>query len=350
MSSQPPTVTGVDGEVATDLSAHTRMFFMIHGHAVSQTVRAFADLDIADHLHAGGLTSDEIAARAKSSPALTARLLRAGTALGLVTRTKGGKYESTPLIATLARNAPRSLRPMAMSMTDPGAWSAWTGLSPTIRSGANRTGALLGADFFAYLRENPQQAAAFSSAMSSATTLWSDNIAGVIDTHGVQRAVDVGGASGSLLRLLQDANPRLQGVILDRAEVLEHARADTLQHGYPDRTEFVAGDFLTDAVKADLYLLKFILHDWEDEHCVQILSRCREEMLPDGRVAIIEFVWDDERPDPQIAISDMSMMAMLTGRERRVEEFDLLLAEAGLKRTSIRPTREPQMVITAQAI
>jgi len=330
--------------------AHTQMFNLIYGYAASQTVRAFAELRIADHLAVDGLAAHVIATREQASPAFVTRLLRAGTALGLTIWVDGDLYTGTDLLATLRETHPRSLRAQALSFTSEPLWIAWSQFVNTVRTGTTQAHRALGADFFSYLGQHPEHGGAFSDAMTSATAVWSDNIAAVLDTVSVQRAIDVGGAAGALLRRLQTANLRLEGVVFDREAVLDLARTTTAAKGFPDRTHFVAGDFFEAAPAGDLYLLKFILHDWDDTSCIEILRRCREAMLPGGRIAVIEFLWDATKPSQVVAMSDVSMMLVLTGHERTLEEFDTLFAAAGLRRTSVRPTRDPQVVIEAVAI
>ncbi len=327
-----------------------RMYNYIYGFAVSQTVRAFAELRIADHLADGGVSARDLAIREDASPTFVARLMRAGTALGLTVEVDGDVYESTDVLATLREDHSRSLRAQALSFTSEPLWQAWSQFVPSVRAGSTQAHFALGEEFFSYLGHHPEHGAAFSMAMTSTTAVWTDNIADVLDTGSVQCAVDVGGAAGSLLRRLQCGNPALTGVVFDRAEVLDLARTETVAEGFPDRTEFVAGDFFTAAPSGDLYLLKFILHDWDDQHCIEILRRCREAMLPGGRVAVIDFVWSPTNPSQVVAMSDMSMMLLLTGHERTLAEFDALFAAAGLQRTSVRPTRDPQVVIEAVAI
>jgi len=157
--------------------------------------------------------------------------------------------------------------------------------------------------------------------------------------------VDVGGANGALLRLLQQCNPALRGIVFDRPDVAAAVEADVAS----DRTEVVGGDFFEAVPSADLYLLKCVLHDWDDESYVKILSRCREAMVPGGRVAIIEFL-SGERDAPGVAaLMDLNMLAMATGKERTLAEFDALLARAGLRRTAVRTSDSPQKIIEAVA-
>jgi hypothetical protein len=171
----------------------------------------------------------------------------------------------------------------------------------------------------------------------------------VIDTTGVRLAVDVGGATGSLLQLLQEANPALRGIVFDRPHIIDDAVTQIARNGFAERTEAVGGDFFQAVPSADLYLLKFILLDTDDGCCITILRRCREAMTPGGRIAIIEMVLGELSDPGPGALMDMNMLAACVGQERSLDQYDVLLAAAGLRRTAFRATSSPQSVIEAAA-
>lgn len=329
---------------------HQQVMDMILGFWASQTIRAIADFSVADHLAAGGLTAAQVAAREGTAVDITYRLMRAGVGLGLMTTDAEGRFYATERLATLRKDAPRSLRASALSLTDPGLWQRWTGFVASLRSGHSQTSAADESDFYADLVRNPEVGEEFSAAMTSATACWSYNIADVIDTTCVERAVDIGGANGTLVRLLQQANPALQAVVFDRPAVAAWARADIARSGFPDRTVAVGGDYFESVPPGDLYLLKFVLHNWEDQQCIEILRRCREAALPKARIAIIEFVVGDlTDPGRMATLDDMAMLNLFDARARCLGELDSLLAAAGLRRTAVRPTILPQHVIEAVA-
>src|SRR5262249_23342896 len=153
---------------------------------------------LADHLREGGLTADEVARREDSAPGTTFRLMRASVALGLLTADADGRFHSTPLLATLRRDATGSLRGLALATTLPGQWLAWNEFTASVRTGQTQVATALGTDFFDYLEKHPLEARDFSEGLTSVTTLWISDAARVIDTTGVRRVVDVGGANGSL--------------------------------------------------------------------------------------------------------------------------------------------------------
>jgi hypothetical protein len=331
-----------------EVDVHHEMMDMILGYWVSQTIRAIADLSIADHLAWGGLTAAEIADREGAAVETTFRLLRAGVGLGLMTVGADRRFHSTDRLATLRQGAPRSLRPIALSFTDPEVLQSWNGFVTSVRNGYRHADGAVEPGFYDDLAQNPEVSERFAGAMTSATSCWSHNIADVIDTTNVQRAVDVGGANGTLVRLLQRANPALHAVVFDQPATIGWAQSDIARFGFPERTEVVGGDFFKSVPPGDLYLLKFILHNWDDQQCIDILRQCRQAAVPGARIAIIEFVVGDlTDPGRMATLDDLAMLAVLGGRSRSLDEFDRLLAAAGLRCVAVRPTSQPQFVIEA---
>ena len=328
---------------------HDQMRTMVTGHFVSQVVRAAVELSLADHLAGGPLTAAQVAELEDSAPKSTFRLMRACVALGLLSADTDGRFASTSLLDTLRKDTPGSLRGLALATTLPAQWLSWNEFTASVRTGQCQVTAALGMDFFDYLEQHPSQARDFSAGLSSTTSLWAADAAAVIETTDVQLAVDVGGATGSILHLLQDANPTLHGIVFDRPNIVGDAAAQLAQRGFPERTAVVGGDFFESIPPADLYLLKFVLHDWDDERAIKILQRCRAAMVPGGRVAIIEMVLG-ELNDPGLgALLDMNLLAATPGQERSLDEYDRLVAAAGLRRTALLTTTSPLSIIEAVA-
>lgn len=337
--------------LAPDANAQQKMVEMILGYQVSQTIRAFADLSLADHLAGGPLTAEEAAEREASAPETILRLMRAGVTFGLLTVDAEQRFHATALLNTLCKDAPGSLRGVALGVTNRAHWLPWGEFVETVRTGQSQVSRVLGMDVFEYLRHEPEQSQEVTAAMAAATSLWASDVARVIDTADVKLAVDVGGASGALLRQLQEADPELRGIVFDRPHVAADVAAAVAGSEFADRTEVVGGDFFEAVPSADLYLLKSVLHDWPDARCIEILSRCREAMLPGGRVVIIEFLvndLDEQGRDPSmVAFMDLNMLTVVGGRERSLAEFDGLLSSAGLRRVAVRTMDSPQSVIEA---
>ena len=332
---------------AVDL--HREMTGMIYGFCVSQIIRTAVELSLADHLASGPLTAEEVAEREGSAPATTLRLMRGCTAFGLLTVDEAGRFHGTPLLDTLRTDAPRSLRGFALALTNSAHWLPWIKFGTSVRTGHSQAHNALGMESFDYLERNPGQAQEFNAGLTGVTSVWALELADLIDTTNVKRAVDVGGANGALLALLQKANPALHGVVFDRPNIAQQAENHIARTDFAERTEVVGGDFFESVPAGDLYLLKFILHDWDDESCVKILRKCREAMAPDGRIAILEFVVGTDGDAGLTALMDLNMLAVVNGRERSLPEFDALLHRAGLRRCAVLTTNSPQTVIEAVA-
>ena len=320
---------------------YLQMQRMVFDYWACWTLRAVADLSIADHLAEGGLTAAELAAREGSAPDTTLRLMRAAVSAGLVTEQADGRFGSTSLLATLRSDHPQSMRQLVLCMM--GNWLPWNQFERGIRDGNTPSTKAFGGTMFDYLAAHPDEAELFTAAMAGGTGQWGPAIADAIDTSGVQCAVDIGGANGSLLRLLQDKNPSLRGIIYDRPNIIEHAEAAIEQSGLTERTRVVGGNFFESIPSGDLLLLKFILHDWPDEQCVTLLQKCREALAPGGRIVVMEMIVGEA--NPLAGLFDMNMFIMSAGRERSLEEFDALFKAAGLKRTAVHETGTPQSVI-----
>jgi hypothetical protein len=334
-------------DVIAETDPHQQMERLLFGPWITQAIGAIADLSIADHLAADGLTAAEIAAREGSAPDTTFRVMRAGVTCGLLTADRKGRFFSTPLLDTLRQDAPRSLRSVALWFTDKGHWLGWQGFVDAVRTGHTQVAEVLGVEWFDYLQQNPDQARRSAEAMAALTSLWSGDIARAIDTSDVRLAVDVGGSTGALLRMLQRENPTLEGIVFDRPNIVTDVAVQIAKTEFGCRTEVIGGDFFQSVPVGDLYLLKHILHNWDDESCIRILSRCREAMRPGGRIMIIELVVGDFKDPGVAALMDLRMLTAHGGRERSLTEYDVLLEAAGLRRRAIAQSDTPVGLVEA---
>ncbi|HEY6492644.1 MAG TPA: methyltransferase [Trebonia sp.] len=334
---------------APPADAYEQMSRLVTGHWIPQVIRAAIGLGVPEHLADAALTAGELADRAGSAPGTTFRLLRACVAIGLVTADDDGRFRGTPLLRTLHRDTPGSLRGLALATTLPGQWLAWNAFTASVRKGETQVAQALGTDFFSYLEEHPDEARDFSRGLASTTALWTSAAAQVIDTAGVGLAVDVGGSDGALLHLLLEANPDLRGIVFDRPNVVPDAIEAAEKRGLADRTEVIGGDFFAGVPAADLYLVKMIMHDWDDDGCVTILRNIRTAMNPGARVAVVEMLVGNPSDPGPAALMDMNMLAVVPGQERSLAEYDALLSAAGLRRTTVTSTGSGQSVIESVA-
>jgi hypothetical protein len=326
------------------------MMHMITGYWVSQIVGAVAALGIVDQVARGAHDPAAIAQGCGAEPSAMLRLLRAGASVGLFVSDGQNGYRTTPLGDTLASGA-GTMRGMAMAQAAPGHWLPWGRLIDAVRTGTRQTPATLGAEIFEYYGKHPEEGSAFSAAMDGLSALVAREVAENVDTRGIQRVVDVGGAKGTLVSAVLGANAALTGVVFELEHVVGVARGAIAAAGLAGRCEVVAGDFFRGGVpEGDLYVLKQILHDWDDGECRTILANCAKAMRPSGRVVIVEQIVPEDGAPSFATLMDMNMLVMLPGRERTLREYDTLLTEAGLRVERVLQTRSPFSIVEARRI
>jgi O-methyltransferase domain/Dimerisation domain len=326
-----------------------QMMQMLTGFWMTQIAGAVATYSIADHLAKEPATAEQIAAVEGIDSTAAFRLLRACASLGLVTCDDGLTFSATPLLGTLRRNVPGSLHGLAMAWSAPGHWLSWGRFLDAVRTGESQSVPALGASIWDYYTQRPEEGTVFTEATNGYTSGIAQEVARIVDTSTTKLAVDIGGAGGTLIHTLLMANSQLHGIVLDLPDVVPSATAAASALGLADRSKALAGDFFTDVPEADIYLLKHILHDWNDEQCVCILERCRHAMRPGGRVIVIEALLGKIGEPGLVACWDLNMMVMLPGRERTLAEYCALLKQAGFRLDKSSPIRPPMAVIQAVA-
>jgi hypothetical protein len=188
---------------------------------------------------------------------------------------------------------------------------------------------------FDYLATHPDEASHFTDAMSNLSAAAAIEIAKLVDTRGVEYALDVGGANGEVLRAMMRSNPELRGGVFDLPQIVPYAAAAARKDGLQERLNTVGGDFFESVPPADLYVLKYILHDWDDQNCIQILTNCRAALQDGGRLIVIDYLVGEFGGPGLPTMMDMNMLVMTGGKERDIAEFDALFASTGFRRTTV---------------
>jgi hypothetical protein len=327
---------------------------LVNGYWVSQVLRATADLSLADHIAAGATTAAEIAKLESSDPHATYRLLRAAASVGLFAYEGDHRFSVTPLGELLRSGVPSSLRELALVMPAHFHWQAWETLPESVRAGTTRMHGPLGLGpgrtGWDYMAAHPEEAALFGAAMSNSVGTMVEDLVAAIDVGGVGTAIDVGGSNGAFVQALMEKNPELTGIVLERENVVGGAVAAAEKAGLAHRFTGLAGDFFDEVPPADLYLLKLILHDWNDESCLSILGNCRASARPGARAVVVDWMIEAiGRPD-FAAVLDLNMLVTTEGMERDVEEFDALFAATGWRRISTKETRSGHVIQELSAI
>lgn len=332
---------------STDAAPAAAIKEMMERKDASRLLYVAAELGLADHLAGGPRTSAALAAAVGAERDALHRLLRAIAALGVVEQLDDGRFGLTPLGATLCGDAPDSTRAYVRWQGHPMWLRAWASLIHTVRTGEPAFEDAFGMGLFAYLNAHPDIGAVFDGGMAAATTDVGDAIVAAYDFASLGSIVDVGGGNGALLAAILRANPQARGTILDQPHTIEGARATIAAAGLAGRCASVAGDFFASVpAGADAYVLKWILHDWDDARCVAILRAIRRAMPPDGRLLVVEQVLPDGGAlDREAAMNDITMLALLGSRERTAEEYRALFVQADLRLTCIVPMDAGQSIV-----
>jgi O-methyltransferase domain len=323
-------------DLPADAQDYQRMMSMVTGFWVTQIVRAAALYNFAEHIAAGINTPEAVAKIERTDLGATRRLMRCCASLGLMDSNDGVHYTGTSLLDTLNKGAPNSLHSLAISQSAPGHWLPWGRFPEAVRTGEHQVKAAHGdPTIFDYFAKHSGEASAFTQSMTNLSIASAVDVAAVLDTKDVALALDVGGASGHVVRAMMKVNPELWGGVFDLPGVVSAAADAAQADGLSDRFAAIGGNFFEEVPPADLYVLKYIMHDWDDASCVRILRNCRQSLAEGGRVVLVDHLVGDIG-EPGIApLMDMNMLDMTGGREREMSEFDALFAAAGLRRVKV---------------
>lgn len=324
---------------------------LVNAGAMSQAACAAAELGIADLLASGPKNVDELARASGCHAPSLRRLLRALASLDLCLESEDGSFALTALGSLLRSDSPDSLR----------SWTLLCGkylrpllakLIHSVRTGQSARELVGGAEAFGELEHDKHAALIFNRAMAELTSLIAAEVVRRYRFDGMRRIVDVGGGYGALLAAILKAQPSVRGVLLDLPHAIDGARSHLASAGLAERCDLVAGDFF-DSVPAgaDGYLLKAVLHDWDDERSALILRNCRRGISREGKLLVIERVvpgrfeacWLHQA----IARMDLTMLVGFAGKERTESEFSRLLAASGFNLSNITPTSLDYAVIEA---
>ncbi|MFG2339456.1 methyltransferase [Streptomyces yangpuensis] len=324
------------------------------GSMAAHTLRAAVRLEVVELIGDGPRTAAETAAAAGTAHRPMTRLLRALTALGLLTEDTPDTFSVTPAGALLGPGHPDSLASFVRMFTDPAIVRAWEHLENSVRTGEIAFDSVFGTDFFSHLARHPELSTDFNAAMSQATSETAAVLPRAVDFSRFASVADIGGGDGTLLAAVLDAHPHLSGTVFDTADGLAEAAKTLAQHGLEDRCSLVAGDFFRSVPQgSDAYLLKSVLHDWTDAQVVTILRHCRRALPPGGTVLIVEPVLPEVvgTQDAGTYLSDLNMMVNVGGRERTRADFEEVCRRAALRVTSVAPLADaaPYSLIEAVA-
>ena len=321
---------------------------MITGSLGSQAVYVAAQLGIADLLVDGPRNVDDLAKAANADAPSLYRVLRALASFGVFKEHADRVFGLTPTGELLRSDSPRSLRDLAIFMGEDWHWRVWGRTLYSVRTGKAAWDQVHGQEVFPYFANNPEAAKIFDRAMTSLSNLAIKAVVEGYDFSDIETLVDVAGGHGRLLTAILDEHLTMQGVLFDQPHVIEGAKENEHVKALQPRCELASGDFFESVpVGADGYIMKHIIHDWDDERALQILRNIKSAMRDDGRVMLVEAVITTEGQHDFGKLLDIEMLVSPGGKERTADEYEELFAKAGLKMTRIVPTKSPYSVIEA---
>jgi hypothetical protein len=351
----PPSCRAASKELAVNgtelLAERARLQRLVEGYQWSQVLSTAVRVGLVDAIAAAPVTAAALARQLGLHETAVERLLRALAVQGLVTATGDGSFGATASLSLLRTGAPDSLADVAREASMMS--RALASFDATVSSGASAFQATFGQPLFRYLRDHPDEAAAFDGTMTALSGAVVSSFVATYPFDDVVRVVDVGGGVGHLGAAVAAAHRHLEMVVFDRDRV--EASATEVLAQSEGRCSFQAGNFFTALPGgADCHLLKWVLHDWGDEHCIQILGNCRDALAPDGTIVIIERLLPthtERDPAAEDAVLYDLMMLAIGGagdaRERTLDGYDALLDAAGLKRIGVLPLVEGFVALTA---
>jgi hypothetical protein len=315
---------------------------MVMGAWVSKVIADLTRLNVPDVLKQhGALSAAEIVAHGVAVNAdFLQRALRACASFGILTEDASGKFGPTPLSDVLATDTPGSVKKL-IEFFGNSFWKAWTNLYEAIRDGHSQTHNQLGLEFWDYLRANPKEMEDFGEAMKANSTSSLIGVLQYADFSSARKVVDVAGGFGHLLVALLEKYPQLQGVLLDMPDLMPMAKKNfpVKDPAVAARMEYVGGDMFESVPPADTYVMKHIIHDWDDARCVRLLQNCVRSMEEPGRVLCVDAVLPPmgETGGTPAKLLDINMMVLIPGKERTLEQWQALYHAAGLKIKSVTP-------------
>ncbi|MDG2150185.1 MAG: methyltransferase [Planctomycetota bacterium] len=307
-----------------------RLYEILTGRCRTQAVSAAAQLGVADALAAGPLSCAELADQLNCDADRLERLLLYLVSLDICTRDEiTDTFNVTRLGQKLSSEA---LGPLASYLGSPEQWDPWARLADSLRLGAKDAfSETHGRDLYSYLSENAPAAIRFDNAIESFTRHQAAALTETLDLSGVSRLVDLGGGRGTILSALLKRWQALSGILVDLPEVLART-AKQIPDEIADRMDLIAGDFHKSIPQgADAYLLSHVLHNWDDQHATELLTRCAQAAVSNGYVFVLENLLLPGHLSHNGRHFDIEMMVITGGRERSKRAMRQLFNRAGLK-------------------
>jgi hypothetical protein len=311
---------------------------LINGFQITQAIHVASTLRVADHLNDGPRSAGELAALTKSHPDSLYRLLRALAAVGVFRESEGRTFALTPMGNCLRTDSATPIGAWAEVVGTPYFWQAWGHLLHSVQTGENAFQNLNGKDVWQFRAEHPEYGATFDRAMTQLSAGNAEAVIRAYDFSRFRHIVDVGGGQGFMLAAILRAHHHIRGTLFDQPDVVAGAKAVLVEGDVIDRCNVVGGSFFEMVPEgADAYLMRVVIHDWEDGEAIAILKVCRRTMPENAKLLLIERLVGPPNEMPATKFVDLNMLVSPGGRERTREEFSDLFAKSGFKLSSVFP-------------
>lgn len=324
------------------------------GVGAVQIGAAIAELGIADVLARGPMTAPQIAARIDCDEETTHRLLRGAVGCGLCTMDRRtGAVKLTRTGAVLRSDHPASMRAWMRYKGMGSTVNAWGGLADSVRSGQSAFALVHGMSVWEWFDAHPEEQQIFASTMRQATEISARAIARAYPWPDGAVVCDVAGGIGTLLSaIVSESRADRRGVLVDSAGMIAQAKRFLADRGVADRIDCVESDiFRAINATADVYVLKDVLHDWDDDRCGKILAAVSATMPRGSRLVVAEYLQERNRPNPYSPLLDLHTLTQRDGGRLRSEaEFSTLFTNAGLRPTGRRFSVVPHDIVEAEKI
>lgn len=331
----------------TEASPHQQLDKMITGYWVSQAIYAAAKFNIAEHLNDGPKSVEELAQITSTDTDALYRLLRALASVGIFAEGESRQFSLTPMAEPLRSDVPGSKRALALMAGDE-QFRTWAEIDYSIQTGKIAFEKVFGKPIFDYLGENPDKARIFDAAMTGIHGRESNVILEAYDFSGFGVLADIGGGNGSLMSEMLQKHTAMKGILFDLPHVVEHAKDNIESAGVSDRCDVVGGNFFEAVPEgADAYLMRHIIHDWDDAKSLTILRNCHRVMPAESKLLLVESVIPSGNEPFGGKFLDLVMLLIPGGKERTEEEYRALLSKAGFQLSRIVPTETEVSIIEA---
>ncbi len=324
---------------------------MLYGGMFQKAISVVAKLGIADFLTEKPLSAGELAQKTNTSEDALYRVLRMLASVGIFKENENHRFELTVLAGYLQSDNPDSLRNYAIMMGEDWLWDNWKEMLYTLQTGKTAQSKVHKMDSFEFFTQNKEAGEIFNRAMTDISKPDIPTFIHAYDFSGIRHIVDIAGGHGKLLAGVLQYNPEMRGTLFDLPSVIEGAGRLLKKEGVEGRVDLISGSFF-DSIpgQADAYMMKHIIHDWDDEHCKKILTNIRRVIGNNGKLLILEMVVPEGNQPSPAKVLDIQMLLTAGGKERTEDEFRKLLQDAGFNLAGIIPTQSPMCIIEANPV